>query len=319
VTEEISGGVPARHVEVLVVGAGPAGLACATELAARGAGRVAVLERDAEPGGIPRHSHHTGFGVRDLHRVLSGPEYARRTAELAERAGATILTETTASEWGDGTALLTSSPRGLELISAEAIVLATGARERPRSARLVPGDRPPAGIMTTGELQQAVYLHGLAVGCRAVVVGAELVSYSAVLTLRHAGAKVVALVTERPWARVAAAAAALRVPLHTSATVVSIQGRSRVEAVDLLDRDGRLRALECDVIVFTGDWIPDHELARRGGLVTHAGTGSPVVDRTGMTSRAGVYAAGNLLLPVRPADAVARRARSVARRVLEHR
>ena len=72
---------------VVIVGAGPAGLAAALELRRRGVADVLVLEREAEPGGIPRHAQHQGFGLRDLRRPLSGPSYARRYAELAAAAG----------------------------------------------------------------------------------------------------------------------------------------------------------------------------------------------------------------------------------------
>ena len=80
------------------------------------------------------------------------------------------------------------------------MLLATGCRERPRAARLVPGDRP-SGVLTTGELQQRVYLGGERLAGRALVVGAEHVSFSAAVTLAHAGARVIALVTDQRAAR----------------------------------------------------------------------------------------------------------------------
>ena len=79
-------------VDALVVGAGPAGLAAATALKAEGVGRVLVAEREDEAGGIPRLCAHTGFGVRDLRRVLRGPAYARRWVERAEASGVDIRT-----------------------------------------------------------------------------------------------------------------------------------------------------------------------------------------------------------------------------------
>ena len=68
------------HADVLIVGAGPAGLSAAAELKRLGVERVLVADREAEPGGVPRHSWHTGYGLRDLRRVLSGPAYARALA-----------------------------------------------------------------------------------------------------------------------------------------------------------------------------------------------------------------------------------------------
>ncbi|HET7902529.1 MAG TPA: hypothetical protein VFL59_15205, partial [Candidatus Nanopelagicales bacterium] len=88
-----------------------------------------------------------------------------------------------------------TSPQGRTVMTAGAVVLATGARERPRAARLVPGDRP-AGVLTTGQLQNLVHLQHRSPGARAVVVGAELVSWSAVLTLREAGCETVLMTTE---------------------------------------------------------------------------------------------------------------------------
>ncbi len=67
-----------EDVDVAVIGGGPAGLAAAQALRSAGAGRVVVLDREAETGGIPRHSQHQGYGMRDLRRVMDGPAYARR-------------------------------------------------------------------------------------------------------------------------------------------------------------------------------------------------------------------------------------------------
>ncbi len=81
--------------EVLVIGAGPAGLSAAAELARRGVD-VLVLDREREAGGIPRHSDHTGYGLRDLRRVLTGPAYARR---LVDRAAGRLGRGSSPSRW----------------------------------------------------------------------------------------------------------------------------------------------------------------------------------------------------------------------------
>jgi len=298
------------NVDVLIVGAGPAGLAAAAELRRLGAGQVLVADREQQPGGVPRHSAHTGYGMRDLHRVLTGPAYAQRYAAAAAAAGAEIRTGTTVTGWaGNGRATLTSSG-GIETVSHRAVLLATGCRERPRPARLVPGDRP-AGVMTTGELQQRVYLHGERLPGRALIVGAEHVSFSAMVTLAHAGADVVALVTELPrqqsYAAFALGALARwRVPVWTSTALRRVDGRHRLTAVDVADvRTGAARRVECDTLVFTGDWIPDHELARAAGITIDPGTRGPAVDTSLETSARNVFAAGNLVHAAEIADVAA--------------
>ncbi len=302
---------------VLVVGAGPAGLAAALELRRRDTHDVLVVEREPAAGGIPRHARHQGFGLRDLRRPLSGPAYARRYARLAAEAGAEIRTETMVTGWSpDGTLELTG-PRGRETLDPDATILATGCRERPRSARLVPGSRPE-GVMTTGTLQQLVYLHGRRVGERALVVGAEHVSFSALLTLAHGGARAVGMTTELPRHQSLAlfrAGAALRwrAPLWTRTAVTAIHGRPRVEEVELTDLDsGLTRQVVCDTVVFTADWIPDHELAVMAGLAMDPGTRGPAVDAALRTSRPGILAAGNLLHGAETADVAALSGRHAA-------
>ena len=68
---------------------------------------------------------------------------------------------------------------------------------------------------------------------------------------------------------------------------------------------GDRELLPCDTVVFTGDWIPDHELARHGRLAIDPGTNGPEVDASLHTSVPGVFAAGNLIHPVETADVVA--------------
>ena len=97
-------------VDVLIIGAGPAGLSAARELRRLGAGSVLVAEREAEPGGIPRHSRHAGYGLRDLHRVMTGPAYARALADAAVAAGAELRLGATVTDLGaDRVATLTSA------------------------------------------------------------------------------------------------------------------------------------------------------------------------------------------------------------------
>jgi len=307
--------VTETHADVVVVGAGPAGLTAARELARDR--RVLVLDRETQAGGIPRHSDHLGYGMRDLRRVTSGPAYARRLVEAALDAGAEVRTEATVTGWAGERALDVTSPTGRTTVTAGSVLLATGARERPRSARLVPGDRP-RGVLTTGMLQNLVHLQHRSPGGRAVVVGSELVSWSAVLTLREAGTRTVLMTTEHErgetWsAWRAAARLAVRVPVATRTQLLRVIGRDVVEGIEVRNlRTGQTRVVPCDVVVFTGDWIPDHELVRLAGLDLDPATKGPRVDAALRTSRAGVFAAGNLVHPVDTADVAALDGRHVA-------
>jgi thioredoxin reductase len=333
---------PDLPVDVLVVGAGPAGLTAAAELRRLGVRRVLVADREAAPGGVPRHSFHIGYGLRDLHRVLSGPSYARALADMAAQAGAELRTGCTVTELragGDGVVSATlTSGSGIEEVRTGAVLLATGCRERPRAARLVPGDRP-CGVLTAGELQQRVYLGGERLAGRALVVGAEHVSFSAAVTLAHAGTRVIALVTDQPRHQSYAAfklGAALRwrIPVWTSTVVTRVNGANgRLAAVHVADVDGlgvtgaaspaglvgrQARTVACEWLVFTGDWIPDHVLARTAGVPLDAGTLGPAIDTTMATSTPGVFAAGNLVHAAETADVAALSGRHAARQIVAY-
>ena len=112
-------------------------------------GDVLVLEREAVPGGIPRHSDHPGYGIRDLKTLISGPAYARRLTDGAVVAGAAIRTSATVTAWpGELTAEVTS-PEGRSRVTARG---SSSARVRGASPRGPAAYRATAraGVYTTG-------------------------------------------------------------------------------------------------------------------------------------------------------------------------
>ncbi|MEU9856578.1 FAD-dependent oxidoreductase [Streptomyces sp. NPDC047974] len=301
----------ARAVDVLVVGAGPAGLAAAARLAALGTGRVEVLEREPEGGGVPRFCAHPGFGPDPRGRALDGPGFARRAVRAAVRAGAVLRTGVSVVGWAGPLALETAAPAGPETLVARAVVLATGARERSRPARLIPGTRTE-GVLTAGELHRTVALFGPRperIGRRAVVVGGGPTAGHAVSLLRRAGVTVAAVVREERYA------AALGVPVAAETVVTELTGRGRLAGVTVRNRHGHTRSIRCDTLVLTGDWIPEHELARAGGLPLAPGTRAPLVDATLCTAVPGVFAAGGLLAGGTPAVRAAAEGRRAAEAV----
>jgi hypothetical protein len=172
-----------------------------------------------------------------------------------------------------------------------------------------------------------VYEHHLPVGKRAVIVGAERVSLSVVLTLMHAGVNVVNIVTELPHhqlylpiflpAKILFADLLARAPILTHTRVSKILGRQRVEGIELTDlRSGKTRVIECDTVVFTGEWVPENELARKVNITEGKPALGPQVDAQFRTSEQGIFAAGNLLRGVETADWAALEGRSAARSIV---
>ncbi|TCW15043.1 pyridine nucleotide-disulfide oxidoreductase [Raoultella sp. BIGb0138] len=283
--------------DVFVIGGGPAGIAAAVALKRQNVGRVIVLEREPEVGGIPRHCGHSPFGMREFGRVLQGSEYARRLAQLAEAHNVEVMANTTVVSIEPNATLVVSTAEGIRQLQARRIIMATGVRESPRSALLVSGDRP-TGIMNTGALQSWVYLRGLQPFKRPLIVGTELVSLSALLTCRHAGIKPVAMVeshgrptTRRPFMLLPRL---LGVPVNYQCEIMHIDGVKRVESVRIRQR-GVERDISCDGVLFTGQFIPDSALIRASHLRLDPATGGPEIDQFGRCSDPTYYATGNML------------------------
>jgi hypothetical protein len=142
-----------------------------------------------------------------------------------------------------------------------------------------------------------------------------------VLTLREAGVRPVALVTDLPHTQTfrpfdLATRVGLRVPVWTRTSVTGVTGRHRLDGVRVRGPDDAERTVAVDVVVFTGDFIPDNELARLAHLTIDPGTKGPACDGNGATSVPGIFVTGNLVHPAETADVVARRATSVGRAVV---
>lgn len=287
-------------IDVAIIGGGPSGIAAALRLKARGVERVVIIEREEVLGGVPRHCGHPPFGMREFGRILTGPAYARRLAEAARAAEVEILLRHGVVALHPGGVLDVAAPDGVRRIKARRVMLATGARETPRSARLVGGARP-IGVLTTGALQAYVNLQGLVPFRRPVVVGTELVSLSALATCRRHGIRPVAMLeaNARPTARwpFTLYPRFARVPVHLNATIERIEGIGRVERVLLSNG----RSLDCDGVLFTGMFLPEASLVQSSHLPFDAGTRGPVVDQYGRCPDPAYFAAGNLLRPIETA------------------
>jgi pyruvate/2-oxoglutarate dehydrogenase complex dihydrolipoamide dehydrogenase (E3) component len=296
--------------DVLIVGAGPSGLAAARKLLECGAGTIAVLDRDDDIGGLPRFCGHFGFGFEYSARVESGPAFVRRLRRGLDSPQLLILTQTTALSIGPGPYVDVTGPKtGPRRLRPRAVLIATGIREMPRGGRLIPGDRPQTGILTTGLLQQMVARGVRQPVGRMVVVGSEHVAFSAVLTARHAGGRAVAIVESGNRIQSFAAASLLAkylfgVAIHRQTDVAEILGRRQVEAVLLAGPAGTVK-VDCDSVLMTAGWRPDAAWVQGTEVEVDARTGGPAIDQMMRTTLPGVFAAGNVLRGVESSGVVA--------------
>lgn len=315
--------------QVVVIGAGPAGLAAAVALKKLGIEDLVVLEREDAPGGILRQCIHDGFGLARFGESLSGPEYAERFVDEAAKLGVRFRTGASVIGLDAGRRVTVATREGLVTYEADAVILAMGCRERTRGALAIPGSRP-SGVYTAGVAQAFMNLHNLMVGRRAVILGSGDIGMIMARRLTLEGAEVEGVYEILPHAsglprNVAQCLDDFGIPLRLSHTVVDVRGSSRLESVtvarvdeNLLPIPGTGREIPCDTLILSVGLIPENELSLQAGVALHPRTRGPLVDEFFRTSVEGIFAAGNVLQVHDLVDFVSLEAENLARAVARH-
>jgi NADPH-dependent 2,4-dienoyl-CoA reductase/sulfur reductase-like enzyme len=293
--------------DIVVIGGGPAGMAAAVATREAGVEKILLIERDRELGGILQQCIHNGFGLHHFKEDLTGPEfserYIRRMAELEIpcKLDTTVLEITANREL-----LYINAREGVRKVTAGAIVLAMGCRERSRGAVNIPGSRP-AGVFTAGTAQRLINMEGYMVGRRIMMLGTGDIGLIMARRLTLEGAKVIAVLARKPYPgglmrNVVQCLYDYDIPLMLRHTIVEIQGKDRVTGVLVADTDENSRPIpgseklyECDTVILSVGLIPENELSLSAGVQLDPHTGGPIVDESRQTSVAGIFACGNVV------------------------
>ncbi|MFC3284748.1 sarcosine oxidase subunit alpha family protein [Litchfieldella rifensis] len=271
-----------RHCDVLVIGAGPAGLAAALA-AARSGARVIVADEQEEMGG----------SLLDSRESLDGAPAERWAAdvvnELAALDNVTLLPRTTANGYHDHNFvtlherrtehLADIAPRHngrrqprarLHRVRAGQVILATGAHERP----VVYANNDVPGNMLAGAVSTYIRRYGVVPGNKLVLTTSNDHAYRAALDWADAGRDVVAIVDARanPEGEWVEAAKAKGIRIIPGSAVIEAKGDKRVSAarVAKVDLDsfkitGGAEELACDTIASSGGYSPVIHLASHTG------------------------------------------------------
>lgn len=295
-----------KHCDIAIIGAGPAGLAAAVAAHEAGVKDILVIERDSEPGGILNQCIHNGFGLHRFGVELTGPEYAGRYEDMLIGTGVKIQLGTMVIGIENRVISCVSKENGYEEISAGAIVLAMGCRERNRGPIFVPGDRG-SGVFSAGSAQRYLNIEGYLVGRRVVILGSGDIGLIMARRMTLEGAKVLAVSEIMPFSNglsrnIAQCLDDFGIPLYLSHTVTDIIGKGRVEAVVISQVDesmkpipGTEKRFECDTLLLSVGLVPENELSRAAGIKIDPRTNGPVVGEDMQTSAEGVFACGNVL------------------------
>lgn len=292
--------------QLVVIGGGPAGLAAAVAAYDAGVRDLVVLERESEAGGILKQCVHNGFGLTRFRESMTGPEYARRFLDEARARRIGILTNTFVTRLTLEKRVSYVNEKGAFCCEADAVILAMGCRERSKGALNIAGTRP-AGLFSAGTAQKYVNIYGHLPGKRVVILGSGDIGLIMARRMTLEGAKVECVCEIMPYSgglrrNIAQCLDDFGIPLLLEHTIVSVEGRERVEAVVIARVDekrqpiaGTERRVECDTVLFSVGLIPENELTKGAGIALDGQTKGCLVDDGRETEIGGVFACGNVL------------------------
>ena len=287
-----------KRYDLIVVGAGPAGLSAAIEAAKLGVKPI-VFDENAKPGGQLFKQIHKFFGSKEHKAKIRGFVIGEELLAEAEAYGVEVVLNATVVGLYSGKEVLVKVGDEVVHYKGDAVLVATGAAENMVN---FPGWTLP-GVIGAGAAQTMMNLHHIQPGKRVLMLGTGNVGLVVSFQLMQSGCEVVALADAAPriggYGVHAAKVARTGVPFYLSHTIKAVEGEDRVTGVTIaeVDRDfqfipGTEKHFDVDTVCVAVGLSPMAQLLKMCGCEM-AGT---VVkcDATGATSVPGVYAAGDV-------------------------
>ncbi|MGI6552673.1 MAG: NAD(P)/FAD-dependent oxidoreductase [Bacillota bacterium] len=292
-----------EKVDVVVIGAGPAGLAAAEVTGTLGA-KTVVVDENSLPGGQLFKQIHKFFGSSHHYAGTRGFNIARELIARAQEGNVDIRLDTVCWDLNSQKEVMLADKKSTSQLQAKAVILATGANEK---SVIFPGWTLP-GVMTAGAAQTLANVHGVLPGKKVLIIGSGNVGLIVGYQLLQGGAEIVALVEAAPttggYDVHVAKLARKGVPILTSHTVLEARGNGKVEEAIIAQVDsnwqpiaGTEETLEVDTILLAVGLNPMVELASMAGcqVVYSPGLGGyvPLHDENMATTVPGIFVAGD--------------------------
>jgi len=289
--------------DIVIIGAGPAGLAAAIESVKTGAD-VILIDENAKPGGQLFKQIHKFFGSKEHYAKIRGIDIGQNLCNEAKELGVHLMLNTVAFAIYDDKTIAAMTSNGTLLIKAQCIILALGANENtlPFKGWTMPG------VIGAGAAQTMINLYRVLPGKRFLMIGSGNVGLIVSYQLLQAGAKVIAVIEALPkvggYGVHAAKISRAGVPILTSHTILEAKGEKEVSSAVICEVDekftpikGKEKEIKVDVICLAVGLTPQTDLAKMAGCkceyINDLGGFVPLHDENMETTIKGIYIAGD--------------------------
>lgn len=291
-----------ERYDLIIIGAGPAGLSAAIEAAKNGLKPI-VFDENAKPGGQLFKQIHKFFGSKEHKAKVRGFNIGYELLEEANACGVEVVLNATVIGLYDEKEVTVKIGEEIKHYKGDSVLVATGASENMVTFK---GWTLP-GVIGAGAAQTMMNLHHIKPGNKVLMLGSGNVGLVVSYQLMQAGCEVVAVVDAAPrvggYGVHASKIARCGVPFYLSHTIVKAEGETCVTGVTIAEVDdkfqfisGTEKEFDVDTICVAVGLSPMSQLLKQAGCAMSDGPGGavPVCDALGQTSVDGIFVAGDV-------------------------
>lgn len=288
------------NYELIIIGAGIAGMTAAIGARERGIKKILILEKESNVGGIINQCIHNGFGEKLIGEKVTGPEYIYHIEKQLEKANVDVVLNANVIDITREKVVTYVSPKdGVKDESAGVIIFAMGAKEKYSGSFLIPTNGL-TGIFTVGEAQRIVNLEGYLPGKKTIIIAKDKWGFIMARRLIIEGGNVEGVILENKFNKIVNSEIesiidGFNIPIIENSKVINVEGKTRVQKIKIMNlNDNRITEKECDSLLLSVGFVPEISVLRKLKINFDDKTLGPKVTDF-KTSLDGFLACGNII------------------------